>query len=147
MLTDLFLGKMSLNITMIESAEKFVRLRNSSNKEEYSIAANEVATFDVWLAIISKYEDMKEWVVLNKKVPVEILEILSKDINSKVRFCVAQKRKLTEEILLRLANDNDESVRLAIARNPSVPKHILEKLLYDEWENVQEIAKKRISEI
>jgi nicotinamide mononucleotide adenylyltransferase len=131
------------NIIMINSAEEFVRLRRSKNIEEYSKAANEDAPISVWLGVIEKYSDMKEWVVHNKTVPLEILDILSKDPDPNVRFNVAQKKKLSPEIFERLSKDADESVRLAIARNPKTPHYVLKILMYDEWEEIKKLVKKK----
>lgn len=129
---------------MIQSAEEFVRLRNSQNIEEYERAANEEAPLSVWEDVLRKHAEMKEWVVHNKTVPLQILTILSQDDDERVRFCVAQKRKLSHLLFLRLAGDNSESVRMTIARNPKAPADVLQKLAHDKDENVREIAVRKL---
>lgn len=62
---------------MIRSAEEFVRLRKSDQREEYERAANDSASIEVWRDVISLYPDMHRWVAHNKTVPIEILAILA----------------------------------------------------------------------
>ena len=57
---------------MINSAEEFVRLRTSEQKEEYSKAVEDEAPISVWLDIVDRFPEMKEWVVHNRTVPLEI---------------------------------------------------------------------------
>lgn len=102
---------------MIESAEEFVRLRQSSIKEEYDKSANDNAELEVWIKVLENYPDFKEWVIHNKTVQTEILEMLSKDQSNKIRGLVARKRKITKEIFERLAMDKDENVRCDLMCN------------------------------
>jgi hypothetical protein len=130
----------------MESADQFFLLRTSEDIDLYQRAANEPATDKVWEEVIEKYPDMRVWVARNKTVPVNILDILSRDGNAEVRHAVATKRKSGQEILQRLAKDPDESVRLRVALNPKTPKVILEELLQDKWFRVVEEAKIRLEE-
>lgn len=116
---------------MIQSAEEFVKLRLSQNKEEYRRASIEPASEEVWLEVIQKYPEMRTWVAHNKTVPRKILEILSEDIDVEVRRTVASRRSASEEILYKLSSDTSELVRLTVLRNPNVSKKILQKLLSD----------------
>ena len=100
---------------MIESAQDFVRFRNSELAEEQHRATHDDAPVSVWRAVIEEFPDMREWVARNKTVPVEILDMLSRDPDSRVRHAVAMKRKIPEEMQLVLAGDSDESVRQRIA--------------------------------
>jgi hypothetical protein len=77
---------------VIESADEFVRLRRSSNPEEYERAAREGASSETWREVIKRFPEMREWVAHNKAVPLEILEILRRDPDEKVQFVVRQKR-------------------------------------------------------
>lgn len=129
---------------MINTAEEFVRLRSSEVMEEYFQAAHDEAPLDVWLEVIDKYPDYREWVAHNKTVPIEILEILADDPDDQVRSAVACKNKLTAELQLKLAHDPHESVRLHIAYNKNVRKSVLELLQNDEWERVREQATERL---
>jgi hypothetical protein len=131
---------------MIESADQFVLLRTSEDIELYQRAANESATEGTWQEVIEKYPDMRVWVARNKTVPLNILEILSRDDNADARYAVAMKRKSGHDILQRLAQDPDESVRLRVALNPKTPKAVLEQLLHDKWFRVVEEAKNRLEE-
>ena len=113
---------------MINSAEEFVALRTSETPEEYLRAATEPAPIDVWLQIIARFPEMKTWVVHNKTVPIEILEILARDSDPSVRFWVATKNKLTPELFALLANDEDIGVRQRIACNKNLPAELRQNL-------------------
>ena len=76
---------------------------------------------------------MKFWVVHNKTVPLEILDALSIDADTRVRSAVAGKRKASPEILERLARDADEGVRHTVAWNAKTPEHVLRLLVDDDW--------------
>ena len=116
---------------MIASAQDFVRFRNSELAEEQHRATHEDAPESVWRAVIADFPDMREWVAHKKTVPVEILEVLSHDPDSRVRFAVAMKRKIPEEVQLVLAGDRDETVRQRIAYNAKATKKVLEILATD----------------
>ncbi|MGV9504770.1 hypothetical protein [Streptomyces tendae] len=129
---------------MIESAEEFIRLRSSDDPEEYGRASAESADLAVWRDIIARYPESHFWVAHNKTVPLEILQMLAKDQDPKVRFMVASKRKLTPDLLTELAADSDESVRLAVARHKRAPRGVLEQLCADTWEEVRDVARDRL---
>lgn len=129
---------------MINSAEEFLRLRCSENPDEYSRAANEDAPLDVWLDLISNHEEMKEWVIQNKTVPIEILEVLSHDNSVAIRTAIADKRKLTLALFEILSRDKDEVVRQRIAYNRKTPTPIIERLLLDSSQLVRDAATTRI---
>lgn len=132
---------------MIETAEEFVRLRMSALPDEYQRAANEAASLDVWHAIVAGWPEMRKWVAHNKTVPIEILEVLSRDENPEVRVAVALKRKLTRTIFERLAADLDESVRARIACNPKAPRDVFERLSRDTSSLVSDAATRRMGGI
>ena len=117
---------------MITSADEFIRLRKSGNPEEYRRAAHETADLDVWMDVIRKYPDYKEWVVHNKTIQIEILDELSKDKNPKVREEVARKRKINDEIFYRLASDEDEQVRYALACNSKLTVDQISKINFKD---------------
>ena len=129
---------------MISSADEFIRLRYSDDPSEYRRAANEPAAFEVWLEIIERYPDSREWVAHNKAIPLEVLSLLADDPSSKVRLAVSMKRKLTPELLNHLADDPDESVRLQVVRRRNTPADVLEKLSRDSDEYVANAALERL---
>jgi hypothetical protein len=140
---------------MIESTEEFVFLRlpkveaapTSKEIDLYQRAANEPATEEIWLEVIEKYPEMRNWVAHNKTVPLSILEILSRDKDPRVRHMVAMKRKIGQNIsiLKRLAQDPEDSIRMRIALNPKTPPIVLEQLLNDKWSEVVEEAQNRLN--
>ncbi len=56
---------------MINSADDFVRLRCSEDRNEYERAAWDEAPLEVWLDVIERFPDMRFWVACNKTVPME----------------------------------------------------------------------------
>lgn len=129
---------------MIKSAEEFILLRNSETPDEYMRAAYENASDLVWIDVISRFPEMREWVAYNKTVPLNILEALARDENESVRATVAMKRKLSPELFDLLSRDNSEKVRHRIACNKKTPIYILKMLTDDPIMFVREAALKRI---
>ncbi|MGW4595772.1 hypothetical protein ACWEOA_10715 [Streptomyces sp. NPDC004457] len=130
---------------VIESAEEFVRLRQSSDPRDYRRAAVEEASEEVWLDIIAHFPDERAAVAQNKTIPVPVMEALLTVGEPRVRFMVAMKRKLSPSLLDMLAHDEDESVRLQVARHRNATKEILESLLADSWSEVRSVASERLS--
>lgn len=128
---------------MIDSAEEFVRLRTSDQPVEYEQAAYDSAPLDVWHDVVRRYPEMRQWVALNKTVPIEILSILARDDDVDVRFMVAMKRKLTPELFDLLSRDSDETVRVRIVFNRKTPVEILDRLAEDPSELVRDAITSR----
>jgi hypothetical protein len=128
---------------MIPSASEFCRLRESERPEESLRAAHEEAPHAVWRALIVNRPDMRVWVALNKTVPIEILDILSRDEDVEVRCTVAMKRKINEVIAVRLAKDSDERVRAALIHNKKLPFAAMMVLKTDSSEFVQKILNEK----
>jgi hypothetical protein len=131
-------------MVMIESAEEFVALRTSENSELYQRAAHDTATDSVWMDIIARYPDMRQWVAHNKTSPVHVLRILARDPDARVRHAVAMTRRAEPDVLDMLASDPDSSVRLRVACNKKTPKEVLLKLAEDPWEQIAEVARRRL---
>lgn len=129
---------------MIESAQEFVRLRLSENQEEYTRAAHDEASLEVWNKVIENYPDMAVWVAQNKTVPYELLESLTDHPDNRVRIMVARKNKLEEPLMLKLAVDTDEAVRMSIARHKKATLKVLTLLLNDIWSEISNKASERI---
>jgi hypothetical protein len=128
---------------MIASAEEFVELRRSERQEEYSRAAQESAPREVWLEVIQRFPDMRFWVAQNKTVPVEVLEVLARDPDPRVRSMVAMKNRLTDDLFALLATDQDDSVRARLAHNKKIPSEILGRLVGDQSQIVSAAARER----
>jgi hypothetical protein len=126
---------------MIQSADEFARLRMSEEAVEYSRAATEEASIDVWFAVIEQFPELREWVALNKTVPLSVLERLALDPFSAVRATVAGKRKLDRSLQLILARDLDESVRERLAHNSKCETDVL-RLLAGDLEPIVSLAAK-----
>lgn len=101
---------------MIHSAEEFIALRDSDNKEEYDRSAFEEAPLAVWRDLIQRYPDYRRWVAHNKTVPVEILAELC-NYGPDIRQFVATKRRLSRELFILLSQDPAATVRQSIAVN------------------------------
>jgi hypothetical protein len=130
---------------MILSADEFARLRFSSSSAEQERASKEAAPTDVWLDVIEKFPELREWVAHNKTVPVEVLQRLANDPNVGVRCTVATKRKLTPDLRKALANDAEPSVRVRLAYNAKCETEMLETLSTDPEPVVREAAIKVLS--
>jgi len=129
---------------MIHSAEEFARLRRSELPEEYNRAGSEEAPLDVWLEVLEQFPNLREWVVLNKTVPISILERLARDSDPSVRATVASKRKLTEELQVLLAQDSDASVRHRLACNAKCSTEVRRQLANDPELFVRSAALKKL---
>jgi hypothetical protein len=136
----------SMNSGMITSADEFVRLRTSSERDLYSRAAGEPAPEEVWLEVIKKYPEMRKWVAHNKTVPNTILAVLADDPDYEVRWMVAQRRKADPAVLEKLARDPHESVRERVACNRKTPTTLLRRLADDPEAFVAEAAREQLQE-
>jgi hypothetical protein len=129
---------------MIESAEKFIQLRDSDNPEDYNRSARDSASMDTWLELINNYPDYQEWVAHNKTIPDTIIELLSNSLSTRVRAIIASKRKTPTHILEKLSKDIEDSVRRSIVYNPKTPTYILTSMLQDNWQLIANKAKDRL---
>jgi hypothetical protein len=134
-------------MSIISSAEEFVRLRSSEIPEEYHLASWGEASDEVWLEIIQKYPYYTRWVAHNKSISLEIIQILAVHLDDDVRHFIAAKRKTPPNILWLLAKDKVDSVRHRVVYNAKTPKDILEFLLDDPWENIRERAQLPLEKI
>jgi hypothetical protein len=130
---------------MIASAEEFIKLRSSSNPDECRRTAIEDAPEVVWLDLINRFPEMREWVALNKTLPKSILWKLARDESPQVRFEVANRHQLTEEMFVALAKDEDEGVRSRVCWNKRAPRSVLEQLARDNSSIVAEAARRRLT--
>jgi len=131
---------------MINSATEFILLRESTVVEEYTRAATDDAPLEVWLELVHAHPDMRFWVAQNKTVPTEILEILAKDDDARVRSMVASKRKTSRGLLTGLTADPHDSVRHSVVRNPAAPLEALRLLADDSWETIRRVATERMAD-
>lgn len=129
---------------MITSANEFTDLRESNDRNEQFRASHDEADIEVWLAIIEKYPQLKTWVIHNKTIQIEILEILSKDPNPDVRSAVARKRKINENIKRQLSNDENEDVRFALLSNRKLSTDELKVIKIDDSVWLQQKLSERI---
>ena len=133
---------------MIKSAEEFVRLRESEIQEEQHRASNDSAELEIWYEVIRKYPEFKEWVIHNKTIPIEILELLAEDKDPRVRSEVARKRKINDKIFSTLSIDQDENVRYALIFNTkfSKDKAKLKLIKVDDSAWLQEKLEEKMTE-
>ena len=129
---------------MIDSAEEFIRLRQSDEPADYCRATDDTATESVWLDLIERYPEMREWVALNKKLPESVLWRLVRDQNPRVRWEVANRHQLTAEMFAELAKDSDEGVRARVCWNKRAPQQVVKQLALDASRLVAEAASHRI---
>lgn len=76
--------------------EEFVRIlqnaERSADRSQQRRPVLEVAPIEVWYEVIERFPDLKTWVVRNKAVPLEILELLRHDPDERVVYEVQRKR-------------------------------------------------------
>jgi len=134
---------------MIKNSKEFIKLRESDNLEEQYRAGNDNADIKVWLDIIENYPNFKHWVIQNKTIQIEILEILCADKDSNIRAEVARKRKINDKIFNILSHDYDEKVRYALMCNTKLTIDEKQKIKVDDslWltGKLNEIIKKASS--
>ncbi|MDR2564906.1 MAG: pentapeptide repeat-containing protein [Bifidobacteriaceae bacterium] len=121
------------HLEVINSVEEYVRLLEEGDGEASGARRTryEEAPLEVWFGIVEQHPEWRDWVVGNKTVPVEVLELLSKDPDPGVRVEVASRRKLPESLFWALAADPDPEVRRHIAANPKAPWAVLRRLVDD----------------
>lgn len=129
----------------LTSAEEFERLLESDEPKDRERARFGAGSTTFWINVIAQRPHLKVWVVRNKLVPLEVLEVLASDGDDSVRREVAGKRKLTRQLLERLSRDASETVRAGIAYNASTPRDILFGLCSDSSEFVRLAAQDRFN--
>lgn len=132
---------------MIDDAKEWIRLRRSEEREEYMRSAVEEVPLDVWKQIYELAPDLRCFIAYSKTSPHEMLEILARDDDWRVRNAAANRADARPELLRQLARDPDEGVRVRVCWNPSTPKDVLEYLAATEWfEPNLERVKERLAE-
>lgn len=132
---------------MITSAEEFVNLRSSNDPQQQEQASRDSAGIDVWIDVINRFPDLKFWVVHNKTIQIELLEILVDDDDPNVRSAVARKRKINDVIFDKLAADPDEEVRYALLCNTKITKEQIKKIKADDSEWLKAKLIERFAEL
>jgi len=125
---------------MINSAEEFISLINSSIEIDKSRAITDKASESVWEDIILKHPDYEMFILQNETISPLTISYLSKSKNWKTRHGIARKRKSGTEVLTYLSNDEDPIVRQAVAANQKTPYAILKKLCLDTDDRVNSVA-------
>ncbi|SIO92689.1 hypothetical protein VSP9026_00307 [Vibrio spartinae] len=132
---------------MIHSAKEFIRLRGSSEPDDYMRAGTEEAPLDVWMEVIEKNKDMRVWVARNRAIPTEIIRKLAYDNDDLVRHAIASKYPLEEELYILFSKDPDEGVRNRIACNKRTPSYILKEMAdSDSSDYIKENALEKYNE-
>ncbi|MCB9855550.1 MAG: hypothetical protein H6818_07655 [Phycisphaerales bacterium] len=130
---------------MITSVQQFIELNDSDSPELRRLGRTLGATDEVWNELLRNHLEYWEAVVLNKSIPIAILDRLAECGNDKVRDLVAMKRKLSLYAMRLLATDADPGVRLTLVRNPKIDIEVLREMLSDEDEYIAGIASQRLS--
>jgi hypothetical protein len=109
---------------MLLSVEEFIRLRTSDVKAEQHRASHDNADDTIWLDIIQNFPEYKFWVIHNKTISLNILELLARDTDAEVRAAVARKRKINDNIFTLLSLDESAEVRHALLCNTKLSKRM-----------------------
>ncbi len=129
---------------MIESAEAFAEMVNSTPPDPFRLAWAEAPTA-VWWELVDRYPHLSAWVAANRTVPEEVLAHLASHGNTQARTVVASKAQLPEQLLLILAHDKDEAVRLRVAFNALATREVLASLASDACPVVRMHAQARLT--
>ena len=130
---------------MLYTAEEFVGLVNADDPEISNQAAHVEASEAVWLAVVDRYPTLRFAVAANKTIPAQVIEVLARDGDARVRDMIARKRVVPLRVMEMLALDSDTGIRLTLAYNKSTPRRILESLRDDVWAPVAERAQLRLA--
>jgi len=130
---------------MIETADEFIRLRQSDNMDEQHRAGHDTADISVWMDVIKSYPDFKIWVIRNKTIQIEILEILCTDKDPNVRSEVARKRKINDTIFNLLCVDPDENVRYSLMWNTKLTLEKIKTIKVDDSDWLKEQLANKIN--
>lgn len=133
-----------MNEVTIESSDEFLKILDDDEKMQSDRSRFCHAAEAVWLQILDDYPHLKKWVAWNKTIPDKILNTLSEDNDSEVRWWIASRRRLSSDLLEKFSTDDSSSIRERIARNPFTPRHILERLSDDEEDHVASTARERL---
>lgn len=125
---------------MINSAEEFISLVESSVVSDNTRAVVEEASDGVWLDIARKYPSYEKYIMQNNTISLDVIGFLSGSKNCDTRHSVAMKRRSGGEILTKLSRDEHPIVRQAVAANKKTPREILKKLCSDVDERVSQVA-------
>ena len=125
---------------MINSADEFVSLVDSSEKSERDLAKFSNAPDSVWLDVIERYPEYRRWVAHCRTTPLHILAELC-IFEPEVRLSVAMRRRLPPELFQLLSTDPDAAVRQQIAANAKTPEHVLRLLAEDIDDDVSRVAR------
>jgi hypothetical protein len=129
---------------MISSAREFLDLLDSEPRDIRRRAVFDSAPLAIWLEIISNYPASRRSVAWNKTIPTEVMEILARDPDWRLRHDVAAKRKAPPPLLEQLSVDPEPMVREAVASNPKAPETLLRRLLQDPEPLVRAAAASRL---
>lgn len=129
---------------MIKSAQEFIALCDSSDKEELERIRSEEASLQVWEEVVKYYPEYQRQILFNDSIGDEVLRMLAVSEDVAVRSHLAKKRRLPKDIFELLAVDSDPRPRVRIAENDKVPVEILERLLKDPDADVALAASRKM---
>jgi hypothetical protein len=129
----------------IHTASEFIAALENPDATHNSFIRFCEASTQTWLEIVNHSEEAAVWVALNKTIPLEVIQVLAKHPSARVRRFAADKNRITPELIALLATDQDPTVRLRIANHKKTGAKILHQLLHDDWEQVAEVARKRLA--
>ena len=129
---------------MIDNIREFVKICNSDTPEDRKRIKTDIISEDVLFDALKHFPELTLFVIQSNSVTLKILETLSKNPDSDIRWWVATKRKLSPELIEILSTDEDESVRQRIAHNAKTSKSILTILAQDNSTIVAKVAQDRL---
>lgn len=86
---------------------------------------------DILRMWMRKEPQLRVWIAQNPSLPLDMLEVLARDISPNVRLSVACNPGTPDSVLEKLSFDTEVEVRRAVASNIKTPGNVLEILVKD----------------
>lgn len=123
------------------------RLRAALASEDPRVRWMPVTAFSVddWLVVLRTSPNVQLTAAGIRTLHAEVLDLLARASQFRVRVRVASRRDLDEVLLRLLSADRHEAVRLAIAKHRRCPPEVLATLAGDSAPDVSEAARTRLA--
>ena len=126
---------------MISNIEEYIRLCDSDCRNDNRRTVTEELSQEVVSEILKNHPDRHAWLIHNKLIPANILEVLVENNDEDIRFTIAMKRCCNKLTFEKLVHDKSDSVKLVLVRNPKLPIDLLKKLISDKNKEISKKAK------
>lgn len=99
---------------------------------------------DAWLATIRQHPESLELVAFHDALPIEVQRAIASSFDVHAKLVLLMHRSLPLEILEMLSRDEEEACRIRVAEHPNTSRSTLERLLGDQWRPIRREARSRL---